>query len=398
MKRSNDRILTTHVGSIPRPNNLLELLEKKTTGIPVEQAAWDAAVHDAVVDVVAKQCDLGVDVVNDGEYGKPSFVNYINDRLAGLEARGVKGSSWGGSKEEASFPEFYAALARSVGGAFTAKGMYCVGPLKYLGHEAVKKELKLFKEALGKHNPTEAFVSALSINNASDWITNDYYKTEQEYLTAICDAMNEEYKLIVDAGFLLQVDDPQLATIYMRKGSWSIDDYKRWANERVEFLNYSIRGIPPEKIRFHTCYSINIGPRIHDLELKHFLDIMLQVKAGAYSFEAANPRHEHEWRLWEDVKLPEGTSILPGVISHATILVEHPELVAERIVRFANAVGRENVIASADCGFASFAISKDTQEMPLEVVWEKFKSLSEGARLASKQLWGRQKKRTRMAE
>jgi 5-methyltetrahydropteroyltriglutamate--homocysteine methyltransferase len=389
VKRSTDRILTTHVGSLPRPEPLLKLLEAKTGGKPVDAAAWDSEVHDSVVDVVRRQSDLGVDIVNDGEYGKPSFVNYINDRLTGLEARGIKGSSWRGSKEEASFPDFYAALARSVGGAFTAKGMYCVGPLKYAGHEAAKKELALFKEALGKSKPVEAFVSALSINNASDWITNDYYKTEEEYLTAIADAMHEEYKLIVDAGFILQVDDPQLATIYMRKGQWTIEDYKRWADARVEFLNYSLRDIPTEKIRFHTCYSINIGPRLHDLELKHFLDIMLRVRAGAYSFEAANPRHEHEWHLWEGVKLPEGTSILPGVISHATILVEHPELVAERIVRFANAVGRENVIASADCGFASFAISKDTQEMPHEVVWEKFKSLAEGARIASKQLWGR---------
>ena len=389
MKRSTDRILTTHVGSLPRPEPLLKLLDAKTSGQPVSEAAWDSEVHDSVVNVVRRQSELGVDVVNDGEYGKPSFVNYINDRLGGLEARGIKGSSWRGSKEEASFPEFYASLAKSVGGAFTAKGMYCAGPLKYVGQEAAKKELKLFKEALGKTRPVEAFVSALSINNASDWITNDYYKTEEEYLTAIADAMHEEYKLIVDAGFILQVDDPQLATIYMRKGSWSIDDYKRWANARVEFLNYSLRDIPTEKIRFHTCYSINIGPRIHDLELKHFLDIMLRIRAGAYSFEAANPRHEHEWKLWEGVKLPEGASILPGVISHATILVEHPELVAERIVRFANAVGRENVIASADCGFASFAISKDTQEMPHEVVWEKFKSLAEGARIASKQLWGR---------
>ena len=389
MKRSTDRILTTHVGSFPRPNDLLELVVARMGGGQVDEKQFDTAVEKSVTEIVKRQSDLGIDIVNDGEFGKPGFVSYIDDRLSGLEAKGLKGSSWKGSKEEASFPDYYAMLAQTAGGAATSKKMVCVGPLKYTGHSQLQRELDIFRNALRSTPVAESFVSSISLNNVSDWISNEFYRNEEEFLTAIADALNEEYKAIVDAGFLVQVDDPQLATIYMRQGTWSIDDYKRWANARVEFLNYSTRDIPREKIRFHTCYSIDIGPRIHDLELKHFVDIMLRVRAGGYSFEAANPRHEHEWRVWEDVELPDGAVLLPGVISHATIVVEHPELVAERITRFAGAVGRENVIASADCGFASFAVSKEARERPQEVVWEKLKSLSEGARLASKELWAR---------
>ena len=388
MKRSTDRILTTHVGSLPRPDDLLDQLQAAASGTPVAAATFDATVRKAVKDIVDKQTQIGVDVINDGEQGKPSFVNYINDRLAGLTPRGLKGSSWNGSREMASFPAFYQALGSTPGGANTASQMVVTGPLAYTGQARLKAELELFRSNLAGKSYAEAFVPSISVTNVEDWLKNDYYKTGEEFLAAIADAMHEEYKAIVDAGFLLQVDDPQLATYYMRHPEVDVQGARRWAAVRVEALNHALRGIPEERVRHHTCYSINIGPRIHDMELKDIVDLMLRVKAGAYSFEAANPRHEHEWKLWKEIKLPAGKSIVPGVISHATVVVEHPELVAERIVRYASVVGRENVIAGADCGFASFAISKDSQEMQRDIVWHKLVSLVEGARLATKQLWG----------
>jgi len=249
-----------------------------------------------------------------------------------------------------------------------------------------QKEASTFRSALKDVRVEEAFVPAISPSNVASWETNQYYKTEEEFLFAIAEAMREEYNAIVDAGFLLQVDDPALATYYILHPEASVEECRKWASMRVEALNHALRGIPEEKIRYHTCYSINFGPRVHDMELRHIIDIILRVRAGAYSFEAANPRHEHEWRLWKTVKLPEGKSIIPGVITQSTVLVEHPELVTERIMRFADAVGRENVIAGADCGFASFATSF---EIHPSIVWAKLRSLVEGARLASEQLWGR---------
>jgi len=275
-------------------------------------------------------------------------------------------------------------MRRSAAGPNRAAQMVCTGPLKYTGHALLKAELDLFKSALAGKKYVEAFVPAISPTNVENWIDNEYYKNQDEFLAAIADAMHEEYRAIVDAGFLLQVDDPRLATYYAMTPGVSLAECRKWAASRVERLNHALRGIPREKIRFHTCYSINMGPRIHDMELKDLVDIMLTIRAGAYSFEAANPRHEHEWRVWEDVQLPDGAILIPGVISHTTVLVEHPALVAERIVRYAKVVGRENVIAGADCGFASFA---STREIDASIVWAKLKALADGARLATKQLW-----------
>ncbi len=227
---------------------------------------------------------------------------------------------------------------------------------------------------------------AISPTSVEDWQKNRYYKTDEEYLYAIADAMHEEDKAIVDAGFLVQIDDPHIATYYALHPELSVEQIRTWAEKRVEALNHALRGLPRDRVRWHTCYGINIGPRVHDMELRDFIDIILKVRAGSYSFEAANPRHEHEWREWEKVKLPEETVLIPGVITHSSVLVEHPELVAERIVRFAEIVGRENVIAGADCGFGTFAGSTEIHE---SVVWAKFRSLAEGARLATRDLWGR---------
>jgi len=264
--------------------------------------------------------------------------------------------------------------------------MVCTGPIKYRGRAQLDGELAALKAALVAVNATEAFVPAIAPSNVETTTPNEYYPTPEAYVFAIAEAMREEYQAIVDSGFLLQIDDPFLVTYYITRPDLSIVECRKWAELRVEALNAAIAGIPADRIRFHTCYSINMGPRVHDMQLKDIIDIILKVRAGGYSFEAANPRHEHEWEDWKHAKLPDDKILLPGVITQSTVLVEHPELVAQRIGRFADVVGRERVIASADCGFASFAGSNEVHP---SIVWAKFAALVEGARIASKRLWPR---------
>jgi 5-methyltetrahydropteroyltriglutamate--homocysteine methyltransferase len=383
MKRSSERILTTHVGSLPRPRDLLDMVQAKEQGKPIDEKAHATKLRAAVKDVVRKQIELGIDVIDDGEFGKPSFVSYVNERLGGFESdtKAPRQNPWAGSREARAFPEFYGEHVAARQGH-----MVCTAPITYHGMAQLKVDIENLKAALDSAKPAEVFMPAISPTSAADWQRNGYYKSEEEYLFAIADALREEYEAIVKAGFLLQVDDPHLVTYWIKEPDLTVEQCRKWAQLRVEALNHALRNIAPENIRHHTCYGINMGPRIHDLEFKHIIDIVMKIRAGAYSFEAANPRHEHEWKLWETAKLPEGKSLIPGVISHSTVLVEHPELVAERIGRFAKVVGRENVIAGADCGFATFAGSKEVRP---SIVWEKFKALTEGARIASKQLWGR---------
>ncbi|HTV36960.1 MAG TPA: cobalamin-independent methionine synthase II family protein [Xanthobacteraceae bacterium] len=381
MKHSTDRILTTHAGSLPRPADLLTRVERDgANAFDAPDAA--AELRAAVSGIVRKQAELGIDVVDDGEYGKPSFVSYINERLGGYELDTAAGprNQWATSREGQSFPDFYA----QTHAASRHAHMVCTGPITYKGHARLQRDIDNFKAALKAVHVEEAFMPAISPSNIEDWQRNAYYKSQEEYVFAIAEAMREEYKAIIDAGLLLQIDDPRLVTYYIIHPEASIADCRKWAEIRVEALNRALRGVPEEKVRFHTCYGINMGPRIHDMELKDIVDIILKINVGAYSFEAANPRHEHEWKVWKDVKLPDGKVLIPGVISHSTVLVEHPELVAERIVRFASVVGRENVIAGSDCGFATFAGSKEVHP---SIVWAKFKALSDGARIASKELW-----------
>ena len=388
MQHSTRRILTTHAGSLPRPAALLAMLTAKEQGQPVDEAARAALLPGAVKDIVDKQIELGIDIVDDGEMSKPSFVTYVNERLGGVELDKEAGPrrAWAGSREALAFPEFYAdSLTRSG-----TRAMVCTGPLNYKGHAQLGRDIDNLKRAIGNRK-VEAFMPAISPANVEDWQRNAYYKTQEEFVFAIANALREEYKAIVDAGFLLQIDDPRLVSYYMVKPDASIAECRKWAMTRVEALNYALRGIPPEKVRHHTCYGINMGPRLHDMEVKHLLDIILKINAGAYSFEAANPRHEHEWKIWGSAKLPKDKVLIPGVISHSTVLVEHPELVAERIARFAGLVGRERVIAGSDCGFATFAGSKEVHP---SIVWAKFRALSEGARLASRELWKKAGKRT----
>jgi 5-methyltetrahydropteroyltriglutamate--homocysteine methyltransferase len=381
MKHSTDRVLTTHAGSLPRPSELLDLLQSADASA-LERGDNAGRLRGAVREIVRQQVDLGIDVVDDGEYGKPSFVSYINERLGGYEVDTHAGprNQWATSREGLSFPEFYA----QTHAASTHTHMICTGPITYKGHAQLKRDIDNLKAALSGVEVEEVFMPAISPSNIEDWQKNAYYKSQEQYIFAIADAMREEYEAIVDAGFLVQIDDPRLVTYYILHPEASIADCRKWAEMRVEALNHALRDIPPEKIRFHTCYGINMGPRIHDMELKDIIDIILKIRAGAYSFEAANPRHAHEWKVWKNTKLPDGKILIPGVISHSTILVEHPELVAERIVRYAEIVGRENVVAGSDCGFATFAGSKEVHP---SIVWAKFKALSDGARIASKQLW-----------
>ena len=380
---STDRILTTHAGSLPRPDDVVEMVRAQARGDRRDDAADAKRLRSAVAEVVRKQADIGLDIVDDGEFGKPSFVTYVRQRLGGLsEIGGERRNPWGGSRDALAFPDFYRKQGSSMG---RQPLIGATAPITYIGGAALKTDLENLKAAMQGLDVAAVFVPSISPANIENWHENRYYGTAEEYLTAICDAMHEEYKAIVDAGFYLQIDDPRLVTYYMLQPNASVADCRKWAAQRVDALNYALRDIPPEKVRYHTCYSINMGPRLHDMQAKDIVDVILKIRAGAFSFEASNPRHEHEWAVWCEAKKPADTVLIPGVVTHCSVLVEHPELVAERIVKYANAVGRENVIAGSDCGFATFAGS---DEIDPAIAWAKLAALVEGAEIASKKLWG----------
>ena len=379
---STDRILTTHAGSLPRPDDVVEMVRAQARGDRRDDAADAKRLRSAVAEVVRKQAEIGLDIVDDGEFGKPSFVTYVRQRLGGLsEIGGERRNPWGGSRDALAFPDFYRKQGSSMG---RQPLIGATAPITYIGGAALKTDLENLKAAMQGLDVAAVFVPSISPANIENWHENRYYGTAEEYLTAICDAMHEEYKAIVDAGFYLQIDDPRLVTYYMLQPNASVADCRKWAAQRVDALNYALRDIPPEKVRYHTCYSINMGPRLHDMQAKDIADVILKIRAGAFSFEASNPRHEHEWAVWCEAKKPADTVLIPGVVTHCSVLVEHPELVAERIVKYANAVGRENVIAGSDCGFATFA---GADEIDPAIAWAKLAALVEGAEIASKKLW-----------
>jgi 5-methyltetrahydropteroyltriglutamate--homocysteine methyltransferase len=382
MQRSSERILTTHIGSLPRPKDLLDLMKAE---VPPEDEGYTQRVRRAVREVVQQQVESGIDVVGDGEQGRPGFFTYVAERLAGFEPRpGGRLNLF--EAEVNDFPEYYQqyfSQAMTGGAVRPVVPLVCTGPISYRGQAAIQRDIDTLKAALEGLSLTEVFMPAVSPSGVG---SNEYYASEEEYLHAVADALRVEYLAIVDAGFVVQVDDPFLTDIY----SYSTEPEaarRRRAEIDVEAVNAALRGIPREKVRFHTCYGINEGPRVHDAPLSDLLDVMLRVNAGAYSFEAANPRHEHEYHVWEGVPLPEGTVLIPGVITHSSNIVEHPELIAERIARYARIVGRENVIAGADCGFSSQATY--SPEVHPKVMWAKFRALAEGARLATLSLWER---------
>jgi 5-methyltetrahydropteroyltriglutamate--homocysteine methyltransferase len=383
MKTSTDRILTTHVGSLPRPADLHAMSVKRRNGEKIDEAAYEARVRQAVMDIVRKQADLGVDIVSDGEMSKPSFITYINERLSGFEIDPAdrNQSPWAGSREVRAFPDFYKPQLANVHTRHTH--YLCTGPVKYRGAQRLAADLENLKAAVAATNAVEAFVPATSVCSIEDWNRNAYYKSDEDYLVALAEAMSEEYRAIVDAGFVLQVDEPRLVTYYVTHPDQSLAQCRQWIATRVEAINHALRGIPKDRVRFHTCYGINFGPRLHDLEVKHILDILGRLNSGAFSFEAANPRHDHEWTSWREAKLPDDVIMIPGMITQSNVMVEHPESVAQRLMRWIDAFGRERVIAGTDCGFASFAGNDEIHE---SIVWAKFEALVQGTRLASAQM------------
>jgi 5-methyltetrahydropteroyltriglutamate--homocysteine methyltransferase len=386
VKRSTNRILTTHVGSLPRPADLLEMNDAKVSGRPVDQTAWTARLKTAIVEVVRLQRESGVDIVNDGELSKSSWSSYVNERLSGFTESVSQGQgALARGRDKKAFQEFYDEYDRiqpfrTVNGSKWTD-VICNAPISYKGQTAVEMDIENLKAAYAGVEAEEAFITAVAPGSMVRRI-NKYYPTQEAFLLAIADAMKTEYKAIVDAGFLLQIDDPQLVTRYdMEDPPPNAEQYRKLAAKRVEALNHALAGIPQDRVRYHVCWGGWHGPHTTDLPLKDIVSLLLQIRAGAYLIEAANARHEHEWRVWEQVKLPEGKILIPGVVSHATNVVEHPELVAERTLRFANLVGRENIIAGTDCGLGG--------RLHRQLVWAKLKALSEGARLATRQLWGR---------
>ena len=379
MKRSTVRILTTHVGSLARPHDLLELVRKQVDGEPYDEEALAGITRRAVADVVRKQAESGVDIVTDGEQSKSGFYAYLAQRLGGFEARpGAQlddRSPW--RAELNAFPEYYREYMGEKGRmSVPMPPLVCTGPITYTGRHALQTDLANLKTALQDVHVAEAFVPSLAPRELGK---NEHYRSAEEFLTAFGEAMREEYLAIVDAGFILQLDDPWLT------GFYAGEPHPVAPETHIDIINHSLRGIPADRVRYHTCYGINEGPRIHDVPLKDFVYLMLRVNAQAYSFEAANARHQHEWHVWEDVKLPDGKVLIPGMISHASNIVEHPELIADLLVTYANLVGKENVIAGADCGFSSQATF--SPEVHPTVVWAKFQALAEGALLASQRLW-----------
>jgi 5-methyltetrahydropteroyltriglutamate--homocysteine methyltransferase len=383
------RILTTHVGSLIRPPELVDILRAKEYGESYDEDLYQETLRRCVADVVAEQAAAGVDIVSDGEFGKSeSWSRYIRERMGGFEWRSSSATPGtrdvvppGTDKER--FPEFYEEYAASQGFVGMAGDWVCVGPVHYIGHKALQRDIDNLKAATVEANVVDAFLPVVAPASVAPARQDEYYESEEDYIFAIADALAEEYRMIVDAGLMVQIDDAHLAVMHDRMGPARRSEYRAWAELRTEALVRALQGLPAERVRYHVCWGSWNGPHVGDVPLTEIVDLILRVPAGGYAIEQANPRHEHEWRAWEDVKLPAGRSLIPGVISHATNVVEHPDLVAERLVRLAELVGPENVIAGTDCGFAQGPFVRRVHP---SIMWEKLRSLAEGAEIASKRL------------
>ena len=403
MRMSRDHILTSHAGSLPRPDDLIEANRAREAGETTDEGSFQETLRRAVIDIVRRQTECGIDVPGDGEFGKAmghkvnyrAWWSYSFNRLAGLDLAGPgmneippKRSHAGeivlsSNADRRDRQRFLAVYTDPEGSVYTGPRApswpICVGPITYKGQEAIKSDIAHFQAALKASGIKEGFMTSVAPGSAAR-LANAYYKTDEEFVFACADAMRSEYKAIVDAGLILQLDDPSIAESWdLVNPEPSVADYQKFSMVRVEALNHAIRGLPEDRIRFHLCWGSWHGPHTTDIPMRDIVDVMLAVKCQAYSFEAGNVRHEHEWTVWEDVKLPEGKIILPGVVSHATNVVEHPELVAQRIVRFTKSVGRERVIASTDCGLGG--------RVHPAIAWAKLEALGKGAALASRELW-----------
>jgi 5-methyltetrahydropteroyltriglutamate--homocysteine methyltransferase len=390
-----NRILATHVGSLVRPPKLVEFFRAIEDDKPYDEAAYETCLAKSVAEIVRQQAEAGIDIVSDGEFSKGvNWAFYIHKRLKGISVRPVTAeeardplASMGGGQDRVAFPEFYAQYDQASGlGKRLGRRIIVNGPLSYAGQSQIARDLKNLKAAAARSN-VQAFLPVVAPASALPGAKNEHYPDERSYLFALADALHEEYKAIVDAGLYVQIDDAFLPYMYERLvPPRTLAEYKSWAQVRIDALNHALRGIPEERSRYHICWGSWNGPHAFDVPLKDIVDLLLQVKVGAYSVEQANPRHEHEWAVWQTVKLPPGKKLIPGVISHATNIVEHPELVAQRLVRLARIVGRENVLGGTDCGFAQ---SPCAQRVHPSIMWAKLRSLSEGARLATAELWGK---------
>jgi 5-methyltetrahydropteroyltriglutamate--homocysteine methyltransferase len=394
---AHDRILTTHVGSLIRPVELTDFLLKRQNGEPIDEAAYEACLKTSVADVVKKQADVGIDIISDGEFGKNiSWSRYVLERMGGFEERqggGVGSIRATAGLDRRKFAEFYAEYEAAngfvgMGRSFAKTGLwYVTGPITYTGQAAIQRDIADLKEPLKGLNVAGAFLPVVAPASVAPERGEEYYKSADESLIAIARALRDEYKAIVDAGLILQIDDAFLATFYdvmVPPGTFA--DYHKWAEFRIDATNEAIKGLPADRIRYHVCWGSWNGPHTNDVPAKDIMDLILKLNVSGISLEMANPRHEHEWRVWEKVKLPAGKYLLPGVVTHSTNIVEHPELVAERIVRLAKLVGRENVMASTDCGFAQGPFARRVHP---SIQWAKLEALVEGADIASRELWGR---------
>lgn len=383
MRGAPERIRTTHVGSLVRPPDLVALAERARNGDAAAVAVYEERLREAVDDVVRRQASTGLDIINDGEFGKSAWHAYMNERLTGFELQPSKPVEIIG-QDARDFPEFYA--QQNIGLPQPRPAIWVItGPVAYAGEAAIRRDIADLQTAVEGVDVEDVFMAAVAPGSVARY-RSDYYATEEEALFAVATALRSEYRAIVDAGFVLQVDDAHLAVMYDNMvPPATLEEYRRWAQVRVDAVNHALEGLPRERTRYHLCWGSWNAPHVSDVELKHIVDLVLQIRVGGFAFEMANPRHEHEWRLWDSVKLPPDCVLIPGVVGHATNVVEHPELVCERIVRLAKLVGRENVVAGTDCGFAQVAT---LQRVHPSVMWAKLGAMVEGARLATQALWG----------
>jgi 5-methyltetrahydropteroyltriglutamate--homocysteine methyltransferase len=384
MRRSTDRILTSHAGSLVRPLDLLEIMCEKVNGRPYDKAKWEARTKSAVAEIVQQQTDAGIDIPSDGELSKPMFSDYVADRLSGFEGENAGGPPFVNyTRRPDPFPTYSASRPGGLVG-LKEKRPLNVGPMAWKDR-AYNDDIANMKAAMATAGVEEGFLPSPSPGIVTMRIPTDYYRTEEEYLFALAEVLKDEYKAIVDAGLILQIDAPDAAMSWDRQNWEDLPEFRKALQVRHAALNHALQGIPSDRVRYHVCWGNNENPHTGDIALKDIVDLILEVNAELYSIEAANPRHAHEWKLWETVKLPEGKILMPGVIDSLTSFVEHPELVAQRVIQYANVVGRENVIAGVDCGFGTGASA--TPRVHPELVMAKFRSLSEGAGIASRELW-----------
>ena len=381
MKRSTERILTTHTGSLPRSPHLQDLLREREEGRPLDREVFAAGIRDGVSEVVSRQRSAGIDVVNDGEQARSQYATYVKERLTGFEGeRMVRARP---RLDDSDFPEFAATQTH-----FSSRNMpqpACTGPIAWKDWLAVEQDISNLETASAGQEVEEVFMTAASPGVIANFLPNEYYPSEEAYLYALAEVMKDEYKAIVDAGLLLQIDCPDLAMTRVTQFSHlSEEEFKKVVELHVEVVNYALKDIDPGRMRLHLCWGNTEGPHHHDIPLKEIVNIVLKARPLGLSFEGANPRHAHEWQVWEDVDLPDGKLLIPGVLDTTTNFIEHPELIAQRISNYANVVGRENVMASSDCGFGTSAWGRKVEA---SIAWAKLASMVEGARLASQELW-----------